>query len=157
MEAATKSGSLITARLACEQNREVFAVPGNIHSFKSSGTHQLLKQGAKLVACVSDIIEELSNVAVYSPEIKKEDCPAINHVANSVKLEKKIASSDFPLDLDEMSVLKVLDLYPVHIDQLQQRTGLDPGKLSGILLKLELKGIVHQSPGKRFSISEEIK
>ena len=143
VEATQKSGSLITARLAAEQDREVFAVPGNINSFKSIGTHSLIKQGAKLVENIQDILEELSPLITedsLNNKIKHEDKP-----------EDKIAK---PLSLssEESLVFEAIGHYPVHIDALVQKTSMEPGKLSGVLLKLELQGIVHQAPGKFFSI-----
>jgi DNA processing protein len=140
VEAGQRSGALITARFAAEQGREVFAVPGNIRSFKSSGTHKLIKAGAKLVENAKDITEEL-------PELIQK------HLA-----EKKISSFQKgakdtlpPLLPEELAVFNSLGPYPVHIDDLIRKLSMEPGKLSGILLQLELKGIVRQSPGKLFS------
>jgi DNA processing protein len=139
VEATKRSGSLITAKLAADQNREVFAVPGSIRSFKSTGTHTLIKQGAKLVENAKDIIDEL---------------------VNSIRLEKdtpkpveKFSHAGFSLSDDESSVLKTLGPYPVHIDDIIRNTGMEAGIIMGILLKLELKDIVKQSPGKRFSLT----
>jgi DNA processing protein len=142
VEAGMRSGSLITARLAAEQGREVFAVPGSVRSFKSTGTHSLLKQGAKLVEHANDIIEEL--------------LPLLQN-----RLPEKTGNQDPPkknnptLDSDETIVFKALEPYPVHIDDILRSTGFNPGKLAGILLKLELEGVVSQSPGKFFSTCEE--
>jgi DNA processing protein len=140
VEATKRSGSLITARLAAEQNREVFAVPGSVHSFKSTGTHTLIKQGAKLVEHAKDILEEFSHLQdpVTSEAADRRD-PA---------LKERLSLSS-----EESRILETLDAYPVHIDELVRKTGMAPGKLSGILIKLEIKGIVQQSPGKLFSIS----
>lgn len=150
VEAADRSGSLITARLAAEQNREVFAIPGNINSYKSSGTHNLLKQGAKLVETTADILEELPPVFVRPAD-------KCGLKANNTEPDvKNMLKNKIELDFDEMSVIKVLDLYPAHIDEITRRVSMDPGTLSGILLKLELKGIVYQSPGKLFSINEDV-
>lgn len=138
VEATKQSGSLITARLAADQNRDVFAVPGSIQSFKSTGTHTLIKQGAKLVENAKDIIDELSSVLVRAVEKRKTG--------------KEICSSGVSLSLEETSVLNALEPYPVHIDDIARKIKMDPGKLSGILLKLELHDMVRQSPGKLFSM-----
>jgi len=137
VEATKKSGSLITARLAAEQNREVFAVPGNIHSFKSTGTHNLIKQGAKLVENAQDILDELSSII---PNTKPTLTPAS-------------ALSSIPLTDEEKKVIHILEPYPIHIDDLVRSLGMDAGKLSSILLTLELKGLVKQTPGKRFFLT----
>jgi DNA processing protein len=142
VEATQKSGSLITARLAAEQGREVFAVPGNINSFKSIGTHSLIKQGAKLVENTQDILEELSPLIT--------DDSLNNKIKHKDKPEDKIAKPPF-LSSEESLVFTGLGHYPVHIDDLSRKISMEPGKLSGILLKLELQGIVNQAPGKFFS------
>jgi DNA processing protein len=144
VEATVRSGSLITARLAAEQNREVFAVPGNIHSFKSAGTHTLIKQGAKLVEHSGDILEELS---------LKENAETGNTEPTSRK-----AINGFSAMTDvERRVYESLDVYPVHIDDITRKLGRKPGDLLGILLQLELKGIVKQSSGNYFSLHPEVK
>jgi DNA processing protein len=142
VEASRKSGSLITARLAVEQNREVFAVPGSVQSFKSTGTHTLIKQGAKLVEHAQDIFEELG------PAFGARD-------TEEIKIQHPTDKHLPPLSPDEALVYKSLGPYPEHIDDLVRKTSMEPGKLSGILLKLELKGMVLQSPGKLFSVYEE--
>jgi DNA processing protein len=144
VEATQRSGSLITARLAAEQNREVFAVPGNIHSFKSTGTHSLIKQGAKLVEHAQDIIEELL------PQLHSGAAPVPS--MNPPKGQRDLLA----LTGDESSILGMLEPYPIHIDDLVQKTGMAPGKIASILLCLELKGLVDQAPGKRFSLTNPI-
>ena len=143
VEATKRSGSLITARLAAEQNREVFAVPGSIQSFKSTGTHTLIKQGAKLVEHAQDIMEELSHM-IKTPVGKNN--PADNKI-------KKISR----LSPDERLVFESLEPYPVHIDDIDRKLSIEAGRLSSILLQLELKGIAQQSPGKLFSKIEEVR
>jgi len=135
VEATHRSGSLITARLAAEQGREVFAVPGSITSFKSMGTHGLIKQGAKLVEHVDDIVQEL-NIAQPLPSMDTREKPTISLTPE----EKKI--------IDELSP------YPVHIDKLVRHLSLSAAQVSSLLLQLELKGLVTQSPGKLFARCE---
>ena len=141
VEATRKSGSLITARLAAEQNREVFAVPGSIQSFKSAGTHTLIKQGAKLVENAQDVLEELA--AFINVPHRSEDRDASNKPAVIPSLPS-----------DELAVYNVLSPYPEHIDTIVRKTRIEPGKLLGLLLQLELKGMVHQLPGMLFAILE---
>ena len=142
VEAGKNSGSLITARLAAEQNREVFAVPGSIQSFKSMGTHTLIKQGAKLVENVQDIVSELGHfLAEAQPGSLPQRLPPI---------EKR-----HRLTAEETAVYQALGPYPLHIDELVRKLAMDAGRLSGILLQLELKGIVTQQPGKLFSAADD--
>jgi DNA processing protein len=140
VEAAKRSGSLITARLAMEQNREVFAVPGNIHSFKSTGTHNLIKQGAKLVETVDDILEELANVIPYRDPVNGP----LQGIATDIKLN---------LSKEEKLVLDTLGTDPLHIDEIMRKVSMESGKLSSLLLQLELKGVIDQSVGKYFSVN----
>jgi DNA processing protein len=135
VEATRNSGSLITARLAAEQNREVFAVPGSVQSFKSTGTHTLIKEGAKLVENVQDILDELGFA----------DAPGVP--AGRAKQRP-------PLSEEETRVLDAIGPYPLHIDELVRKVSCDAGALSGILLQLELKGLVTQQPGKLFSAAD---
>ena len=137
VEATRKSGSLITARLAADQNREVFAVPGSIQSFKSIGTHKLIKQGAKLIENAQDVLEELS-AFIDTPKVIKHQGP--NRTAQNVSL----------MTPEELAVYRLLSPYPEHIDTSVRKTALEPGKLLSILLQLELNGMVKQLPGKRF-------
>jgi len=138
VEAAGRSGSLITARLAAEQNREVFAVPGNINSFKSTGTHRLIKQGAKLVENVNDVLEEFQHIFTIDDKTK-EIC---NRPVEAIP----------ELSGDEDKVFRALGPYPLHIDEIIRKSSMETGKLSSILMQMELKGIVQQFPGKLFSL-----
>ena len=149
VEAARQSGSLITARLAAEQGREVFAVPGSIHSFKSAGTHNLLKQGAKLVTRVEDVLDEFYHLKDRGMPDQKGG--PLNRSA------EKSSDTDLSAGLtaEEARVLALIEAYPVHMDELSSRSGLSSGRLAGILLTLELKGKIIQSPGKYFTVSGE--
>lgn len=132
VEAARRSGSLITARLAAEQNREVFAVPGSIHSATARGTHDLIKQGAKLVENADDIFEEIT--AQLAPG----------------KTPGAMPKTLPPLSGQEKALLSLIGAYPVHIDDLARQADAAIGILTGTLSQLELKGVICQEPGKRF-------
>ena len=143
VEATRRSGSLITARLAADQNREVFGVPGSIQSFKSTGTHALIKQGAKLVEHAQDVIEELAAHMETGP-------PVLHTDRNQKHADRKQPS----LPPEELAVYNNLSPYPEHIDTIIRRTHIESGKLLSLLLQLELKGIVQQMPGKYFALLE---
>lgn len=122
IEAAVQSGSLITARLASEMGREVFAIPGSIHSPQSRGCHALIRQGAKLVESAADVLEELHLPAAAAPEPRP--------------------SRPEPL-------LEAIGYDPVTLDELAARTGIAPAELSARLLEFELAGDVARLPGQR--------
>jgi DNA processing protein len=143
VEATRQSGSLITARLAAEQNREVFAVPGSVQSFKSMGTHTLIKQGAKLVENAQDVVCELG-------QFLGGHSTAADSRGGASRIEARCG-----LTPDESQVFRALGPYPLHIDELVRRLAIDAGRLSGILLNLELKGAVQQLPGKLFQTTED--
>jgi DNA processing protein len=128
VEAAPRSGSLITARLAAEAGREVFAIPGSIHSPLSHGCHQLIRQGAKLVETARDILEEL-------------------RWENTVAIRAMPASASDPIEAHEEQVLACLGDAPSTLDMLAQRSGLTSGELLAILLPMELAGRIAQLPG----------
>lgn len=140
VEAAKKSGSLITARLAAEQGREVFAVPGNINSSKSTGAHDLLKQGAKLVEKAEDIVEELAPIIVSG----------YSGAGGFSGAERQATEKPRDLTTEESRVYDALDPYPAHIDDLSRRLNMEAGSLLALLLNLELKGMAVQMPGKYF-------
>jgi DNA processing protein len=133
VEATMKSGSLITASVALEQGREVFAVPGSVHSFKSKGCHFLIKQGAKLVENADDVLDELGLNYAYASKKDSFTEPALP-----------------PLEENEKKVYELLGDYPVHIDDIVREGNMDPGTASAVLMRMELKGIVRQLPGKLF-------
>ena len=141
VEGAERSGSLITARLAYEQGRDVFAVPGNITSAKSFGPNYLIKDGAKLVHTWRDVIEELP------AEMKA----AILSAERGEGTSKQAVVDEVELSDSERRVLKMLNTdEAVHIDQLISKAGLGSGELMGALLKLEMLDRVRQLPGKSF-------
>lgn len=133
VEATSGSGSLITAQYALEQNREVFAVPGNITSVSSEGTNRLIKQGARILLEPDDVIEELA--PVLRGFIKTKD-------------RKSADISDA-----EGKLCGLLSREPKHIDLLSREHGQPVHRTLELLLALELKGVVRQSSGKRFYLS----
>ncbi len=149
VEAAQRSGSLITARLANEYNREVFAVPGSIKSKKSQGTHFLLKQGAKLVENEIDIIDELHHfIHPYNKFIDLD-----NKSKNpSIQKQNLDNSKD---QAEQHKLIEFLEPYPVHIDMIIEKSKLDSSKVTSQLLDLELDGCVIRHQGDYYSISEE--
>jgi len=138
VEAALRSGALITADFALEQGREVFAVPGKIDHASSGGVNNLIKQGAKLITCVEDILEDLE------PHIS--EC-----IGGKNRLAKDSARTDQDCELtkEEELVYGVVSDRPVHIDELTSCCGATVPVMS-ILLQLELKRLVKQLPGKLF-------
>lgn len=133
VEAALRSGSLITARLATEAGREVFAVPGSIHSPQSKGCHALIKQGAKLVEVATDVLEELRLVEVGLAEDGADS--------------KSPVGADDGDDVATDPILRALGHDPASIDALQARTGWPTADLAAGLLELELQGKVARLPG----------
>ncbi len=148
VEAAARSGSLITARLAAEYCREVFAVPGSIHSFKSTGTHDLLKHGAKLVENYDDVIAELHHMVHF--EKFQNVLPLESNIPNKRNGIKRNLALAFNADKYQKAIAGIIEPYPQHIDTIIEKSGLDAGGISAALLDLELKGIIKQSPGKLF-------
>ena len=137
VEADTRSGSLITARLAGEQGREVFAIPGSIHLPTSRGCHQLIRQGAKLVETTADILSELK--PALSREINASQPPAEH---------KSAAQDDF--DAQTLSVLKMVDFAPTAIEDIVTHSNLSIDLVSSILLKLELTGHIAPIAGGQY-------
>src|SRR5438128_5300556 len=140
VEAADDSGSLITARLALEQGREVFAVPGPIDVPTSQGPHGLLKQGATLVETVDDIVEEL--------------LPQLDRPLQTLKTEPIAALPEHvELSPSERTVLEVMSREPLHLDDLTERNRETTPAVAAILLGLELKALVKQLPGQRYCLA----
>ena len=133
VEAAVQSGSLITARLALEQNREVFAIPGSIHNPLARGCHRLIRDGAKLVETGQDIVEELGALLGFQQ-------------AELDYTQSVSAVSQMQLDPAEARLLDAMGYDPVDVDTLAQRTTLDVGLIAAQLIGLELKGVVSNTP-----------
>ena len=174
VEASIRSGSLITARHAAEQGREVFAVPGQIFSNQSKGSHQLINQGAKLINAIDDIWEAFPNrrltPPLTSPPIQlplDQNDSARGRVNSNLFAEVSArdtsigstgTSSENPsvqatqqLSTDERAILEAIGVPCSHIDQIARTTALPMNKVSSALVMLELKGIVQQMPGKQFA------
>ncbi len=135
VEAALASGSLITARMAAEQGREVFAIPGSIHAPQSRGCHALIRQGAKLVESAQDVLEELKIPATTLPGLPQEGVNAPGTAAS---------------DETQDPVLAALGYDPMGLDALIARTGMDASTLQVALLELELDGRIARLPGGLF-------
>lgn len=132
IEAGEKSGALITARLALEQNREVFAVPGHIYSPTSAGTNQLIKQGAKVVTSATDVMEALDLV----------------HVTSYIESKKIIPDTE-----EEKIIISQLSHEPLHINELIRLTELDTGIINSTLTIMEMKGMVKNLGGMQYVLA----
>ena len=135
VEAALASGSLITARLAAEMGREVFAIPGSIHATQAKGCHALIRQGAKLVESAQDVLEDLR----------------FDFARPTAATGSPVADVQLPsLSADESRLLDAMGLDPVGLDALQARTGWETAQLQACLLELELEGLVSRAHGGLF-------
>jgi len=172
VEASNRSGALITARLASEQGREVFAVPGEIFSELSTGTHKLIDNGAKLISTVDDLLEALPQhalrqVSALTPESEKAaaipERPSVvkgkldqtsSTTPKTTATEKKTTVPVVPppdLTTDEKTVFNAIEVPSSHIDTIVRTTQLPISQVSSLLLMLELKGAIQQLPGKQFA------
>ncbi|MCI2426055.1 DNA-processing protein DprA [Candidatus Acetothermia bacterium] len=136
VEAPLRSGALITARFAAEQGREVFAVPGNITNIGSTGPNRLIKDGAKLIETVADIIDEF---------------PDLKHLLTPTTADKNLAQVS--LSPQESVIYKLLGLEPLHIDDIINRGDLSRAEISQALLTLQINGLVKEIDGKRYTRS----
>jgi DNA processing protein len=136
VEATEKSGSLITAALAVEQGREVFAVPGEVGSSRSRGAHRLIRQGAKLVETVDDIIEEIA------PQL-------LTHPGEAPREQKRMLPQSASAEIRK--IFDLLQGSSLQIDEIIEGSGFTPARTSEILLDLELQGYLRQLPGKRYT------
>jgi DNA processing protein len=134
IEAGEESGALITATFAAEQGREVFAVPGNIHAPQSKGTNQLIRDGARPLLRVEDVLEVLNLEQI---------------------VEHQVARQVLPVDSVEACLLQVIGDEPVHVDEIRSQSGLPIDKVSAALTMMELKGMVRQVGGMNYIIIRE--
>lgn len=137
IEAALKSGSLITARLSAEQGKDVFAIPGSIHSTQARGCHALIKQGAKLVESAQDVLEEMKIDSGLAPDL------------DSIAVDACSAGATGSLGT-QTALLDAIGFDPVGLDALQARCGLDTAGLQAQLMTLELDGLLVRLPGGLF-------
>jgi DNA processing protein len=134
VEAAPSSGSLITARLAAEQGREVFAIPGSIHNPLARGCHALIRQGAKLVETANDVLEELRAFSAARPAAAAESAGNVAH----------------GMDVEAANLLNHMGFDPMPVDHLVERSGLTTEAVSSMLLLLELRGYVCSTAGGQY-------
>ena len=156
-EAGKQSGALITARLAAELGKEVFAVPNRVDAPGAAGVHALIRDGAKLVESVADVLDEFPDLGIAAPaeqpapgEPTPTDEPREGRAQPAPRQQSlglKAALSE-----DESRLVAVMDGEPLGLDPLIQRSGLAPAKVSGALTLLELKGFVRALPGGRFAL-----
>jgi len=137
VEAGSRSGSLITARLAAEYGREVFAIPGSIHNPLARGCHRLIRDGAKLVDDAPTVLIELA--------------PLLKHVIDIDPRDRESAEADEPLDAEYVQLLDMIGYDPVRIDVLTGKSGLTTAEVSSMLLLLELDGLVEALSGGRYA------
>jgi DNA processing protein len=147
VEAPANSGALITAKAALENNREVMAVPGKVDSWLSKGTHRLLKEGAKLVENVEDVMEALGYVG-------KRLQPHVTATAEKAQQQVDaplFAASQLNLSEAEKKIYACLSKEPLHVDQIISATNMAAGAVNAGLISLRLKGLLKQLPGGSFT------
>lgn len=176
IEAGEKSGALITAHTALEQGREVFALPGEIDRSETIGTHRLIQQGAKLITCLDDVLEEIlafqpAQAQKQASQLTKSLSSTKNHQQDTLFDELDSASQNpqdhnsppaippprqgHPLTLEQQQIWDVLSGYPQHIDDVVMQLTMPPSQISSTLLMMELQGIVHLWPGHRYARNEK--
>lgn len=161
VEASEKSGSLITADFALEQGRDVFAVPGNINSMNSSGTNRLIREGARIITCAGDILDEINikhdDRLDFCAEKKYRDMkPALNPLLTDEAGKQSCSgcgeNAGAQIGIDEKTIAEKLLNGPAHIDVIAHDCGISVQLAGSILLMLELSGFVEQLPGKFYRL-----
>ncbi len=143
VEAALQSGSLITAKQAMEQGREVFAIPGSIHNPLAKGCHHLIRQGAKLVEAGNDVLQELAPVIAQWQPLKPLT------VENNAQQNNDLARNERPVvNAEQQQLLDHMAFEPVSVDTLVERSQLTPEAISSMLVELELSGLITSSGGR---------
>ena len=150
VEAALKSGSLITARLASEAGREVFAIPGSIHSPLSRGCHELIRQGAKLVESAADVLDELPPLGISNPSAVAAARGADLSVESSADGGVNLSAN---LSAEQHRLLDLMGYEPVSLDELQTRCGWPTADLNSALFELEMAGLLRRLAGQLFQRS----
>jgi DNA processing protein len=160
VEAARNSGALITADFALEQGREVFALPGAVNSRTSFGTNELIKQGAKLVTALEDILEEINLRALpanlyrhnepLTRGVKAEAIPDPGFASSLRSLQSPSAPCSDGMGPEELLLYNTISSQPITLDELSEKTNLEIPRISDILLRLEMRCFIRQLPGKQF-------
>ncbi len=143
-----KSGSLTTARYAAEQGREVFALPGSIHSPLARGCHKLIREGAKLVETAQEVLEDLRGVGAVLADGLRERLAADDDSTANPRRAAAPAQETLSADPDYARLLSALDYAPASLDELAERTELPASSLSSMLLVLELDGVAIAQGGR---------
>jgi len=154
VEAGRQSGALITARLGAELGKEVFAVPNRVDAPGAAGVHALIRDGAKLVESVADVLEEFPDLGIQAPaaaDAAAGPAPAPGEPTAAAARQGTLGLRA-SLSPEESRIMEVMDGEPLVLDALIQRTGLAPARVSGALTLLELKGLVRALPGGRFAL-----
>src|SRR5712691_875057 len=155
VEAAEKSGSLITAGLAGELGREVMAVPGPLTSLMSRGAHRLIQDGAALVQGWEDVVAQLPLRFrdQVKPVVGTAPAGSPNHLAHGQHAEGHVEDKEADSEDESSRLLQIIGREPIGIDQIIERSGMVPGRTSALLMTLEIEGRIRQLEGKRFVVS----